>query len=156
MHHWSWTSKISVSLDGEHCFHLKSNFLVLGGQKQEEKMKKKKKNTTLELEHNAKWASELPLFVQPGRQNTSCRQNYLKKKNKKKKNKNKKKNIYIFSRKNISRSLLGILKKQYLTVFDLCYVFEVQTKLSLDFATVKASEKKKKKKKKKHLEMLTI
>ena len=53
----------------------------------------------------------------------------------KKVNKNK-----IFSRKNINRSLLGIHKKQFLTVFDLCSVFEVQTQLSLVFATVKALE----------------
>ena len=43
---------------------------------------------------------------------------------------------------NFSRSLLGILKKQYLTVFDLCYVFEVQTQLSLVLAIVKASKQK--------------
>ena len=32
-------------------------------------------------------------------------------------------------------------KKQFLTVFILCSVFDVQTQLSLVFATVKASEK---------------
>ena len=47
----------------------------------------------------------------------------------------------IFSRKNISWSLLGVHKKQFLTVFDLCSVFEVQMQLSLVFAPEKASEK---------------
>ena len=37
--------------------------------------------------------------------------------------------------------LLGIHKKQFLTVFDLCSVFEVQMQLSLVFAPEKASEK---------------
>ena len=47
----------------------------------------------------------------------------------------------FFSQKNISWSLLGIHKKQFLTVFDLCRVFEVQMQLSLVFAPEKASEK---------------
>ena len=76
---------------------------------------------------------ELSLFIQ-GRK--SREKNLKLTKLLKKVNKNK-----IFSQKNISGSFLNIHKKEFLTVFDLCSVFEVQRQLSLVFATMKASEK---------------